>query len=243
MTIQDLIKDYNELRVGLQTLIHELDCHYSNDYEAAPGDNFASVMYKFRDRAIEKFDQLEVRYTSMDVAYKDVVSYFGEDPSDMKPDEFFGIFQTFTSSWNKAKSDIEMQKKKKEQAEKSKEFQAQRKARFNNRLDIKDGKQNQTTCSIDIALIKHYPRPNSRIRESRGQGHYGQSAGEIAVWRNGSHLVSAQESPHVCEGTETNASRVHGSEGRRSITAYTKRRGSPAAAKGCTKRVKKVHQF
>ncbi|OAD02335.1 hypothetical protein MUCCIDRAFT_145229 [Mucor lusitanicus CBS 277.49] len=98
-------------------------------------------MYKFRDRAIEKFDQLEVRYTSMDVAYKDVVSYFGEDPSDMKPDEFFGIFQTFTSSWNKAKSDLEMQKKKKEQAEKTKEFQAQRKARLNNRLDIKDENQ------------------------------------------------------------------------------------------------------
>lgn len=141
VTIQDLIKDYNELRVGLQTLIHELDCHYSNEYEAIPGDNFATVMYNFRDRAIEKFDQLEVRYTSMDVAYKDVVSYFGEDASDMKPDEFFGIFQTFTSSWNKAKSDIEIQRKKKEQAEKSKEFQAQRKARLNNRLDIKDGKK------------------------------------------------------------------------------------------------------
>lgn len=164
VTIQDLIKDYNELRVGLQTLIHELDCHYSNDYEAAPGDNFASVMYKFRDRAIEKFDQLEVRYTSMDVAYKDVVSYFGEDPSDMKPDEFFGIFQTFTSSWSKAKSDLEMQKKKKEQAEKTKEFQAQRKARLNNRLDIKDGKQ------IKHLLDKQHANHNinSHIRKSRG---------------------------------------------------------------------------
>ncbi|KAF1806704.1 hypothetical protein FB192DRAFT_1271756 [Mucor lusitanicus] len=148
-------RDYNELRVGLQTLIHELDCHYSNDYEAAPGDNFASVMYKFRDRAIEKFDQLEVRYTSMDVAYKDVVSYFGEDPSDMKPDEFFGIFQTFTSSWNKAKSDLEMQKKKKEQAEKTKEFQAQRKARLNNRLDIKDAaSENQEDKDIMDNLLE-----------------------------------------------------------------------------------------
>lgn len=136
VTIQDLIKDYNELRVGLKTLIHELDYHYGPDYEAAEEDNYAEVMYKFRDRAIERFDQLEVRYTSMDVAYKDVVSYFGEDPADMKPDEFFGIFQTFNSSWTKAKSDIEGQKKKLEQAEKAKEFQEQRKARLKARLDI-----------------------------------------------------------------------------------------------------------
>lgn len=134
-----MIKDYNEIRVGLQTLIHELNCHYSDEYEAEPGDNFANTMYSFRDRAIEKFDQLEVRYTSMDVAYKDVVSYFGEDPSNMKPDEFFGIFQTFSSSWKKAKSDIEKQKKKQEQAEKAKEFQEQRKARLNKRLEINDG--------------------------------------------------------------------------------------------------------
>lgn len=102
VTIQDLIKDYNELRVGLQKLTHELDRHYTEDNdqeEIAANDRFVEVMTSFRDYAIEKFDQLEVRYTSMDVAYKDVVTYFGENPRDMKPDEFFGIFKTFTSSW------------------------------------------------------------------------------------------------------------------------------------------------
>lgn len=99
VTIQDLIKDYNELRVGLQQIIYELDRHYGDDYEAPEGDNFERIMTSFRDTSVEKFDQLEVRYTSMDVAYKDVVSYFGENPGDMKPDEFFSIFKTFTSSW------------------------------------------------------------------------------------------------------------------------------------------------
>jgi cytokinesis protein len=94
-----LIKDYNELRVGLQQIIYELDRHYGDDYEAPQGDNFERIMTSFRDTSVEKFDQLEVRYTSMDVAYKDVVSYFGENPGDMKPDEFFSIFKTFTSSW------------------------------------------------------------------------------------------------------------------------------------------------
>lgn len=119
-------------------------------------------MYEFRDRAIERFDQLEVRYTSMDVAYKDVVTYFGEDPGDMKPDEFFGIFQTFTSSWNKAKTDIELQRKRKEQAEKSKEYREQRKARLNKRLNINDGEL-KLSCYRFI-LFSFYSRC---IRESR----------------------------------------------------------------------------
>ncbi|OBZ82725.1 Formin-A, partial [Choanephora cucurbitarum] len=155
VTIQDLIKDYNELRVGLQTLIHELDCHYSGDYVAEQGDNFAAVMYNFRDRAIERFDQLEVRYTSMDVAYKDVVSYFGEDASEMKPDEFFGIFQTFTSSWTKAKSDLVLLKRKEEQAEKTKQFQEQRKARLNKRLDMSEtNSENQDDKDIMDNLLE-----------------------------------------------------------------------------------------
>lgn len=99
VTLQDLVKEYNEIRVGLQKLIQELDNHYEEDYEAPEGDNYADVMKKFRDEAIEKFEELEVRYTSMDVAYRDVVTYFGENPDQMKPDEFFSIFKTFTSSW------------------------------------------------------------------------------------------------------------------------------------------------
>jgi hypothetical protein len=120
VTIQDLIKDYNELRVGLQTLIHELKYDHFEEEEKVN-------MIEFRDKAMERFDQLEIRYTSMDIAYKDVVSYFGENPGDMKPDEFFGIFSTFMSSWQKAKSDIEHEKKKKAQLEKQKEYQEQRK--------------------------------------------------------------------------------------------------------------------
>jgi cytokinesis protein len=100
VTLQDLIKEYNELRSGLQQLTQELATHYDEEtYVANPGDNFASTMHKFCRHAIDKFDDLEIRYTSMDVAYKDAVTFFGENPSEMKPDEFFAIFRTFMSSW------------------------------------------------------------------------------------------------------------------------------------------------
>ena len=94
-----MVKDYNEIRAGLQKLIQELENHYPEDEDEPEGDNFAQVMRNFRNEAIGKFEELEVRYTSMDIAYKDVVTYYGENPDQIKPDEFFGIFKTFTSSW------------------------------------------------------------------------------------------------------------------------------------------------
>ncbi|KAL0089033.1 hypothetical protein J3Q64DRAFT_1443535 [Phycomyces blakesleeanus] len=99
ITLPDVIKEYNELRSGISKLIKELKIHYDDSYEAPEDDKYADVMRKFRDEAAEKFDELEVRYTSMDVAYKDVVGFYGENPGQIQPDEFFGIFKTFTSSW------------------------------------------------------------------------------------------------------------------------------------------------
>ncbi|KAG0169559.1 hypothetical protein DFQ28_004162 [Apophysomyces sp. BC1034] len=130
VTLQDMVKDYNELRSGLQKLIQELDNHYEEDYEAPAGDHFAKVMRKFRDEAIGKFEELEVRYTSMDVAYKDVVGYYGENPDQMKPDEFFGIFKTFTSSWERAMSDNKTARQKLERMEYVRRMEDERKERI-----------------------------------------------------------------------------------------------------------------
>ncbi|RCH78757.1 hypothetical protein CU098_002048, partial [Rhizopus stolonifer] len=123
-------REYNEIRVGLQKLIQELDNHYEEDYEAPEGDNYAETMKRFRDDAMEKFEELEVRYTSMDVAYRDVVAYFGENPDQMKPDEFFSIFKTFTSSWERAMSDNVSAKKKIELREKTRQIEEARKEKI-----------------------------------------------------------------------------------------------------------------
>lgn len=124
------MKEYNELRSGLQRLIQELDNHYGEGYEAPEGDRFAEVLTSFRDQALEKFEEMEVRYTSMDVAYKDAVAYYGENPNEMKPDEFFGIFKTFTSSWERAMSDNKAARKKLEQMERARQMDAERRERI-----------------------------------------------------------------------------------------------------------------
>ncbi|CDS04805.1 hypothetical protein LRAMOSA07335 [Lichtheimia ramosa] len=130
VTLQDVVKEYNELRSGLQKLIDELDAHYGDDYKPEPGDNFAKTMVEFRDKALEKFEELEVRYTSMDVAYKDAVAFYGENPNEMKPDEFFGIFKTFTSSWERAMSDNKNARKKLEQMERARRMEEERRERI-----------------------------------------------------------------------------------------------------------------
>ncbi|ORZ12691.1 hypothetical protein BCR42DRAFT_467822 [Absidia repens] len=130
VTLQDMVKDYNEIRSGLQKLIQELDNHYGDTYEAPDGDDFAKTMYDFRNDAIDKFEQLEVRYTNMDVAYKDVVTFYGENPDQMKPDEFFGIFKTFTSSWERAMGDNKSARQKLEKMERQRRLDEERKDRL-----------------------------------------------------------------------------------------------------------------
>ncbi|CAO3595395.1 unnamed protein product [Absidia cylindrospora] len=130
VTLQDMVKDYNEIRSGLQKLLQELENHYGDGYVAPEGDNFAKTMLDFRNNAIDKFEQLEVRYTSMDVAYKDVVSFYGENPNQMKPDEFFGIFKTFTSSWERAMGDNKSARQKLENMERACRQEEERKERI-----------------------------------------------------------------------------------------------------------------
>jgi cytokinesis protein len=79
--------------------LEEIERQQSDEAERSADDQFYKFVAQFQEEAVPKFDELEVRYTAMDIAYKDVVTFFGENASEMKPDEFFGIFKTFTSSW------------------------------------------------------------------------------------------------------------------------------------------------
>ncbi|CAO3596601.1 unnamed protein product [Absidia cylindrospora] len=155
VTLQDMVKDYNEIRSGLQKLIQELDNHYGDTYEAPDGDAFAKTMYDFRNDAIDKFEQLEVRYSNMDVAYKDVVTFYGENPDQMKPDEFFGIFKTFTSSWERAMGDNKSARQKLEKMERQRRLDEERKDKLKAQklrgVDTSNGKKfiycNGNQCS------------------------------------------------------------------------------------------------
>lgn len=82
----------------LNDLDFELQKNFT-DVELEKNDRFPIIMKDFVIKSKQKFEELQVKYTSMEVAYKDVVAYFGEDPNNTKPDEFFGIFKTFIASF------------------------------------------------------------------------------------------------------------------------------------------------
>jgi hypothetical protein len=93
-----MTSEYRMMGTQLNDLDIELQKNFT-DVELEENDKFPSVMKDFVIKSKQKFEELRVKYTSMEVAYKDVVAYFGEDPNHTKPDEFFGIFKIFITSF------------------------------------------------------------------------------------------------------------------------------------------------
>lgn len=56
-------------------------------------------MDEFFQEATTEFKRVYLLCDKMNETYNNVVKFYGEDPAKMSPDEFFGIFKTFTTSW------------------------------------------------------------------------------------------------------------------------------------------------
>jgi len=95
---QEMTNEYRTMRIKLNDLAVELQKNFT-DVELEENDRFPGIMKDFLVKSLHKFEELQDKYTSMEVAYKDVVTYYGEDPINTKPDEFFGVFKTFITSF------------------------------------------------------------------------------------------------------------------------------------------------
>jgi hypothetical protein len=93
-----MTNEYRIMGTKLNDLAIEIQKNYT-DVELEENDKFPTIMKDFVTKGKQKFEELQVKYTSMQVAYKDVVAYFGEDPNNTKPDEFFGWFKIFITSF------------------------------------------------------------------------------------------------------------------------------------------------
>ncbi|KAF9394110.1 hypothetical protein BGX21_010485 [Mortierella sp. AD011] len=120
VSLPELQSDFNHLKVKIKEIKTELHTHYSNGFKSCPEDRFYDVMQPFIDHAESAFSKTETAMMEMGTTYKDCVEFYGEDASAMKPDEFFGIFKTFSASFEKAKEDNQKQQEKEAQREKAK---------------------------------------------------------------------------------------------------------------------------
>ncbi|KAI8997464.1 hypothetical protein BDB01DRAFT_857818 [Pilobolus umbonatus] len=82
---------------------------------------FSNEMKVFYAEASTKFNEVDELQKKTENSYKEVVTYYGENPQKMQPSEFFMIFHTFTKSWEKCKFELQRMKQARERNEVQKE--------------------------------------------------------------------------------------------------------------------------
>lgn len=142
MSLPDLQTDFNYLKTKIKEIKTELHTHYFNGFKSCPEDRFYEVMQPFMVTAERAFAKAETAMLEMDTLYKEVVKFYGEDSVAMKPEEFFGIFKTFSASFEKAREDNQKQKEKEAQREKAKtaaKARQEQMAAKKNRINVQGG--------------------------------------------------------------------------------------------------------
>jgi cytokinesis protein len=102
--LPELQSEFNSVKDGLKEIRAELETHYRDaetgeGLKTCPDDRFYEVMQPFIEDAERRFEEVQEAMAEMSDSYKDCVKFYGENPAIMKPDEFFGIFKTFMSSF------------------------------------------------------------------------------------------------------------------------------------------------
>ncbi|KAG0347011.1 hypothetical protein BG004_000301 [Podila humilis] len=141
VSLPELQTDFAYIKTKLKEIKSELHTHYINGYKASFDDRFYEVMQPFVESAERTFAKAESFMLDMEASYKDCVKFYGEDSVAMKPDEFFGIFKTFSASFEKARDDNKKQKDRETQREKAKTAAKARQEQMTakrNRLNVSD---------------------------------------------------------------------------------------------------------
>lgn len=116
VSLGELEKDMALLRAGLRDVTREIEFHLSQN--APSGDRFVPVMREFQATATCRLAEIEDLFQDMKTRFDRAVRLFGEDPSSIQPDEFFGIFDTFLTAFLEARQDNENLRRRQEDEEK-----------------------------------------------------------------------------------------------------------------------------
>ncbi|KAM7299560.1 disheveled-associated activator of morphogenesis 1 [Ixodes scapularis] len=127
VNLGELSREIQDLKTGLSEVQRELE--FLRGQPAQHGDKFVLVMKEFITGATYKFSELEDSFQDMKSRYEKTVRRFGEDPLQMPPDEFFGIFDSFLTSFSEARNDNENFKRRKEDEERRTKQEAEKKDR------------------------------------------------------------------------------------------------------------------
>ncbi|KAI8336356.1 hypothetical protein BC941DRAFT_428994 [Chlamydoabsidia padenii] len=127
VSLAEMNMEFQDLSTGLTTLEKELEVN--DDMDDEQQNTFLSVMSTFHDEAKKLYTELEDLRNTMQSGYDSLVRYYGEDPGKMAPDEFFGIFNTFVTSWEKCSQESRLARQKRERLEIQRLREAERRYR------------------------------------------------------------------------------------------------------------------
>ncbi|CAG8488845.1 26939_t:CDS:10 [Racocetra persica] len=190
---QEMTNEYRQMGTKLNELAVELQKHFGEDVELEKNDRFPEIMKEFVVKSQQKFEDLQMEYTSMEVAYKDVVAYFGEDPKNTKPDEFFGIFKTFLTSFERVRNDNKATRDRELAAKKRKEEIEQRKKLAKPSTGVQMAAQSDDKHLMDNLLEKLRDGGDLETRAKKRGGKGGKEGGDLRVSRSMSIAIRAED--------------------------------------------------
>lgn len=117
VNMTELEKEIGNLRSGLKLIEAELQ-HQQAQSSQGPVDKFIPVVSQFITVATFSFSEVEESLSEAKELFAKALSHYGEDSSNIQPDEFFGIFDSFMTSFSDAKQDNDNMIKRKEEEEK-----------------------------------------------------------------------------------------------------------------------------
>uniref|UniRef100_A0A8C4NNX9 Disheveled-associated activator of morphogenesis 1 n=1 Tax=Dicentrarchus labrax TaxID=13489 RepID=A0A8C4NNX9_DICLA len=124
VNMTELEKDIGNLRSGLKSVEAELRYQEAQSSRSS-ANKFVSVVSQFITVASFSFSDVEESLTEAKELFGKALRHFGEDMSNMQPDEFFGIFDTFLTSFSEAKQDNDNMARRKEEEERRALMEAQ----------------------------------------------------------------------------------------------------------------------
>ncbi|XP_028298343.1 disheveled-associated activator of morphogenesis 1-like [Gouania willdenowi] len=111
----ELEKDISSLRSGLKGIEAELQYQKTQSSPSA-ADKFVPVVSQFITVASFSFSEVEESFSESQELFLKALTHFGEASSNLQPDEFFGIFDSFLTAFAEAKQDnLNMAKRKEEE--------------------------------------------------------------------------------------------------------------------------------
>ncbi|XP_044737044.1 disheveled-associated activator of morphogenesis 1 isoform X2 [Chrysoperla carnea] len=150
VSLGELEKDVRQLRAGLKEVGREIEYHRAHMTPPNPADRFVPVMREFQATATCRLAELDDQFTDMKTRFDRAVRLFGEDPTAIQPDEFFGIFDAFLTAFADAHQDNENMRKRQEEEEKRAKQEAELKKRTMERKSSREGILSSVSKSLGL---------------------------------------------------------------------------------------------